>query len=234
MARRFLILIVLLCALSANAAAQQEKQHGLGVAATSALLFAGVIGLMPFDARISESFDNPWPQQNQAMHNSAVVFNHLGDPGAALIAMGVWGAGLVSGSDEIEDAGFHATSAIVVSGAVTGLLKGIAGRARPKDSPGDADNFKFAGGFNGQGGVSFPSGHTTAAFALAATLSAETRRHNPDAARYVSPIAYGAASLVGLSRIYSQKHWASDVVLGAAIGTFTARKLYSLHHRKKR
>lgn len=233
MLRRFITLVVLSCAWPGGATAQQPKQHGLGSATTPVLLLAGVVGLMPFDARISREFGDPWPQNNRLLHNGASVFNNLGDPGAAIIAVGTWGTGLISGSHELTDLGFHATEAITVSSTTTALLKGIAGRMRPNASPGDADNFNLGGGFNGHGGTSFPSGHTTAAFALAATISAETRLHHPEMARYVSPAAYGAASLVGLSRIYSQKHWASDVVLGAAIGTYSARWLFGLHHRKK-
>jgi membrane-associated phospholipid phosphatase len=42
----------------------------------------------------------------------------------------------------------------------------------------------------------------------------------------------GGATLVGLSRIYHDAHWASDVALGAAIGTFGGLKVvrYSHHH----
>jgi membrane-associated phospholipid phosphatase len=32
-------------------------------------------------------------------------------------------------------------------------------------------------------------------------------------------LLYGAATLTGISRVYDHKHWASDVLLGAGIGT---------------
>jgi membrane-associated phospholipid phosphatase len=41
---------------------------------------------------------------------------------------------------------------------------------------------------------------------------------------------YGGASLVGLSRMYHDKHWASDVALGAAIGTFSGLKVVRYAH----
>ena len=44
---------------------------------------------------------------------------------------------------------------------------------------------------------------------------------------------YGGATLVGLSRMYHNKHWASDVVLGAAIGTFSGRKVVQYSHVHK-
>jgi membrane-associated phospholipid phosphatase len=41
---------------------------------------------------------------------------------------------------------------------------------------------------------------------------------------------YGGATLVGLSRMYHNKHWASDVVLGAGIGTFSGIKVVRYSH----
>lgn len=227
------MMVFVLLPACAHGAMAQDKHAALGLSTTRALLFASVVGLMPFDARISNAFAETGPQNNRLLHNSASAFNDLGDPGVAIISVAAWGAGAISGSEGLEDFGFHATEAIVVSGAATGLLKGLAGRMRPNASPGDADNFKLGGGFTGRGGTSFPSGHTTAAFAFAATISQEVHLRNPAAARYVTPIVYGAASLVGVARVYTQKHWPSDVVLGAAIGTYSAHRIFALHHRKK-
>ena len=41
---------------------------------------------------------------------------------------------------------------------------------------------------------------------------------------------YGGATLVGLSRMYHNKHWASDVALGAAVGTFSGLKVVRYSH----
>ena len=41
---------------------------------------------------------------------------------------------------------------------------------------------------------------------------------------------YGGATLVGLSRMYNNAHWASDVALGAAIGTFAGLKTVRYSH----
>ena len=41
---------------------------------------------------------------------------------------------------------------------------------------------------------------------------------------------YGGATLVGLSRMYNNAHWASDVTLGAAIGTFSGIKVVRFNH----
>jgi membrane-associated phospholipid phosphatase len=47
--------------------------------------------------------------------------------------------------------------------------------------------------------------------------------------RWVPPVAYGLATLVGLSRIYDNAHWASDVMAGAAIGFLSAKAMTALY-----
>ena len=44
---------------------------------------------------------------------------------------------------------------------------------------------------------------------------------------------YGGATLVGMSRMYHNKHWASDVLVGAAIGTFAGQKVVRFTHNRK-
>jgi hypothetical protein len=46
----------------------------------------------------------------------------------------------------------------------------------------------------------------------------------------VGVLAYGTASAVGLSRMYSAEHWASDVVLGSAIGVFLGKRIVDHAH----
>jgi membrane-associated phospholipid phosphatase len=45
---------------------------------------------------------------------------------------------------------------------------------------------------------------------------------------------YGGATLVALSRMYHNKHWASDVALGAAVGTFSGLKVLRYNHAHPR
>ena len=61
---------------------------------------------------------------------------------------------------------------------------------------------------------SFPSGHTATAFMAAAMLSKEYGYLSP----WVSIGAYSVATTTGLMRVANNKHWLSDVMVGAGIG----------------
>src|SRR6266446_6593982 len=105
--------------------------------------------------------------------------------------------------------------------AAAGIVKLAVGRARPLDAPGDQDVIRpFSGN------SAFPSGHTTLAFGVAAAIDAETR------SKWVPYVVYPLAGLVGWSRVRDNQHWLSDVVAGAALGTWTARKAVAIARRR--
>jgi membrane-associated phospholipid phosphatase len=97
-------------------------------------------------------------------------------------------------------------SASVISAGITSIFKGITGRARPSSGYGPHHWEPFGGD------QSFPSGHATGAFSVAAAIAA----HYDNA--WVATTAYTIASLVGVARIEQNAHWASDVVAGGLIG----------------
>ncbi len=69
---------------------------------------------------------------------------------------------------------------------------------------------------------SFPSGHTATAFVAAEFLHQEYRNQSV----WISVSGYGMATLIGVSRIYNNKHWVSDVVAGAGIGILSTKIVY--------
>jgi membrane-associated phospholipid phosphatase len=121
-----------------------------------------------------------------------------------------------------------------VSSQATQLLKNSFGRARPY-ATGDslAHDFDWGAGFSaGTDRRSFPSGHTSHAFAFATAMSHEINRAWPRAGKVASPLLYAGATAAGLARVYHDKHWASDVALGAGVGILSARTtLRFLHGR---
>jgi len=118
--------------------------------------------------------------------------------------------GLVFHRPDIEHASVRMAASIVFASTATELLKQVVGRSRPYQVlNGDPDEVRFL-----SGNTSFPSGHTTLAFAAAAAIDRET------SARWVPWVVYPVAGLVGWSRIHDQMHWTSDVAAGAAVGYF--------------
>ncbi|MBK7367358.1 MAG: phosphatase PAP2 family protein [Candidatus Eisenbacteria bacterium] len=129
--------------------------------------------------------------------------NHLAIAPALLAADGV---ARLTGHPRFAAATERVAFACASAGVVTTALKVSAGRFRPHESS-DPGRFEPFSGHD-----SFPSGHTTMAFSLAAALDAETRTP------WVPAVLYPAATLTAWSRVRDRVHWPSDVVAGAAIG----------------
>ena len=180
--------------------------------------------LIPLDATFADMMQEPRVQGSGSLRQAASFFNTAGSPGVLLVSGGMYGVGRMTGHERLATIGAHATQAIVLSGAVTTLIKVSAGRQRPFVEAGDSDDFFLGRGFRA-GRTSFPSGHTTAAFAFASAVTEDLLASNPRAGRIVGPLLYLGAASVGAARIYSDRHWTSDVVVGAGIGTLIGRGL---------
>jgi membrane-associated phospholipid phosphatase len=121
--------------------------------------------------------------------------------------------------------GVNLTEGVLFAAALNGVIKGVSGRALPNATTGEPGNFSFGRGFHESNGsfVSFPSGHTAASFAAAAVIADEVSAWNPEVGRIVTPGVYSLATLVAVSRLYQNVHWASDLPLGAAIGVWSGK-----------
>ncbi|NOQ32375.1 MAG: phosphatase PAP2 family protein [Helicobacteraceae bacterium] len=106
---------------------------------------------------------------------------------------------------------------LVVSGVISVVLKVFFGKARPLILKND-DFFGFTWLNFNYDYHSFPSGHTTTAFAIATSLALMFPR-------YIA-VFYAYAITMGLVRIGCWAHFPSDVVAGAMVGTITVLFLY--------
>lgn len=192
---------------------------------------AGAALLAPLDREVDDALQEPAYQSRKALSGTASVFRVLGIPGAPLLSVGTYATGRLLHRPGLADAGLHVTEAIVMANVVTGVTKNLVGRARPAISPDDPYDVEFLGGFKDDEHRSFPSGHTSTAFAAASAASAELAHWAPEYRVPGAVVLYSAATLVGVSRMYNQRHWATDVVTGAAIGTFSGWKIVHFNHQ---
>ena len=177
----------------------------------------------------------PIKTKNPAMGNASEVVTNFGGAYEAFTLAAIGAYGLVSKNEKMKTTTLLATQAYITGTALTTVLKYVTGRTRPSlyGLNGDAEP-QFYGPFpktvNNVSGrdaySSFPSGHTTVAFA-AATVFALEYNNKP----WVPIIAYSSATLIGLSRITENKHWATDVFAGAAIGFLAGKNVVNNYHR---
>ncbi len=151
---------------------------------------------------------------------------------------GLGAYGLISSNNKLVNTTLLTSQAYITSGAMMTFLKILSGRTRPSYYPAGVEaEPRFLGPFhrklndaNGSNeNSSFPSGHSTVAFAVA-TVFATEYKDNP----VVPVIAYSAASLISISRITENKHWITDVFSGAALGYFSGKLIVKNYHRFER
>lgn len=149
--------------------------------------------------------------RSSALHTFMAGSKDYGEITVASTLMGAaYGVGLIFKDPWLRITGRELVEALAFSGMTTSLIKLAAGRSRPYRNMGNESFIPFAAtGAN----TSFPSGHSTVAFAVSTILS--ERIHNV----WASILLYAAAACTGFSRMYDNQHWLSDVFLGAAIGT---------------
>ena len=214
------------CSLSAQSRPEVDSTRVSIFRAHDAVVAIGVVAVgaatMSVDESIARSLQRPSVRSNTFLKGATNVFSNLGFPGSAMLSAVTYFLGLEQRSRPVAALGMHTGEAIVLGGVLAEGLQMTIGRSRPQRDINDAHDFRFGKGFSNADYTSLPSAHVTVAFAAATAASREVGRSWPGAARYVTPVGYTAATLVGLSRMYKNKHWASDVVGAAGLGTYSA------------
>jgi membrane-associated phospholipid phosphatase len=191
----------------------------------------GTVALLPFDERLADAFRDQQEKGSRAIDRLAHAAKFFGGPGPIIIGSTMYVVGRFGHVLRLAELALHGTEAVGVGAAIAAGIKIVAGRSRPYVSADtNPRDFGFARGLKDDQHKSFPSGHATAAFSAAAAVVAETHEWWPQSTWYVAPIMYGGATAVGLSRMYDDQHWASDVLMGAAVGTFAGLKTVRFNH----
>jgi membrane-associated phospholipid phosphatase len=143
---------------------------------------------------------------------------------AGIFAGGMYLTGKIIGNKSIATTGRMLTESVLYSGLAVSLLKYTVGRSRPYTDEGPVTMFTYS--FQ-EANVSFPSGHTATAFAISTVLA--NRINNP----FATVALYGLAGFTGYQRIYDNKHWFSDVFVGAAIGYFIGSSIVNSEENRE-
>lgn len=181
------------------------------------------LAVAPLDKPISREFAEPHWAQNRSMHHLAADVAFLGGDGPFVASALVAAVGTVIGPARLQQFAIHNLEAIALATVLNGVVKGVAGRALPDVQT--KHPFEVGRGFHDGNGpfVSFPSGHTAAAFAMAATIRGELRRGDSVGGSFWGNVVLGAAAAVGLARVVQRVHWASDLPVAAVIGAWSGR-----------
>jgi membrane-associated phospholipid phosphatase len=202
-----------------------------GEAAAGGLL--ATLAIAPFDRRISHALSGR-PHRARSLHHTANDIAFFGGSGPFVLSGLVYVAGTEGQVQSIATGALHNMEAIALASAITGVAKGFTGRALPGVQSSHA--FSFGRGFHDHNGpfVSFPSGHTAAAFAMAATLGPELGRANARLGDIVGPLAFTGAAAVGVARVIQHVHWPSDLPMAVVIGTWSGRAVEAHAYRRGR
>ena len=143
-------------------------------------------------------------------------FSNYGVAGFAGITGATWLWGLATHNDKMRETGVLSGEAALDSFALTYAIKSITQRDRPYEGNGHGNFWSK--------GDSFPSEHAVAAWSVATVFAHE----------YPGPLtklfAYGGAAAISAARVAADKHFASDALVGSAIGYFIGRQVYKAHH----
>jgi undecaprenyl-diphosphatase len=132
-------------------------------------------------------------------------------PLAVAMPVSMFAIGLLSKDKKLQQQSYKVVGTLLINTAITQAMKYSINRQRPYDAYPTIIN-----PYTIEKDASFPSGHTSTAFALATSMSIQFKKW------WVVVPAYAWASSVGYSRLYLGEHYPTDVLAGAAVGIGSA------------
>jgi len=187
----------------------RKKHNALSLGIPSFLIVAGTLTMLDSDA--DEFFLSNYEVREERNENFMTFSNHLDDylqhvPSATTFIMSVSG---VKGKHNFPNQAALFIKSELLMLSIVYTLKYTVGETRPD-----------TGSKN-----SFPSGHTAQAFTAATFLAKEYGYKSI----FITIGAYTAATTVGVFRMLNNRHWISDVLVGAGIGMLSTEFVYRTH-----
>jgi len=151
------------------------------------------------------------------LHDAGEFLSKIGESRNALLFLGsTYTFSRRTGNERLERATSLSAEALLNSALYVGTLKKFSRRTRPFN--GGTGEFFVSDPPPGQSNGSFPSGHATGVFAVAAVFAQEFSDSN-----WIPWVAYGTAGLIALSRVSLGRHFPTDVLTGAVLGDSLGR-----------
>src|SRR3954451_21217252 len=172
-------------------------------------IFIGSL-LIKADARIEKHVPT-----SRSTVSHGVTWSNAGVAAMAAGSGSLFLLGHLQNDDQKRETGILAGEAAVGAFLDTEVFKYAAGRERPFTGSGTGRFFV--------GGDSFPSTHASVSWAIASVIAHE----------YPGPLtqlfAYGAAGSISAARWAGQKHFASDIIIGSALGWYMGYQVFRSH-----
>jgi membrane-associated phospholipid phosphatase len=163
--------------------------------------------------------------QTGTLSKASEVLYPLGNRFPPLMLAGMYLTSVVTKNRRFEHATLSVAKSLAISTVFYTASKAVIRRQRPTRTD---DPYDFVSPFSKKGYTSFPSGHTNTAFAVATAFALEY-----DDKKWVPWVAYTLASLTSISRMYDNRHWFSDVIIGASIGHFVTKMVYKQEYKRR-
>ena len=140
-----------------------------------------------------------------------------------------YAVGAIGDHCRLKNMSLAALQSFVYAEVASAGLKVLTCRLRPSEvnsQQSTVNNQTWLGPFKSFKSTSFPSGHAMRSFALATTVAG----FYPDK-KWVGIVSYSLATMTSLGRVVSKEHWASDVIVGAALGYFIGRGVVKFNEK---
>ncbi|MCJ7612411.1 MAG: phosphatase PAP2 family protein, partial [Candidatus Aminicenantes bacterium] len=164
-----------------------------------------------------------WVEDNPKISSSkfSLFVTHFGEAPFLLgLSAVLYAGGEAFRNNSLRKTGLLSLESYAINGIIVTVIKFVLGRSRPFSGEG-AHTFNWFSWESHE--HSFPSGHSSSAFAVASVIAGQS----PSAV--VGALSYSLAALVALSRVNNNEHWASDVVAGSLLGYFIGKAVLALN-----
>ncbi len=171
------------------------------------------------------------------IHNQTATSTHItnqiepwGNAYAPYLVGAAYLTGVVLHDRKLESGSLMAAKSLLISTALYTAIKSVVRRGRPTYFD---DNLNFKPPFSSDKyHTSFPSGHSNTVITVATAIAELYGREHP----WVPWVAYSVAGFTGATRLYQNRHWSSDVLVGMALGHFVTKSVFrhyrELEHKK--